>query len=1292
MKVMKQSRRSLRLTLLLSVLLLGLFGASAASAQEQQAAQQETSLFESAQADWNNQEWEQAIAKYRQFVQQFPSHPLAADAHFQLGYYLSYVASPEEAITEYEQAIALAPGTHDAHEAKIGIAALKFWQQDYETAYELFREVIVETQDWSLIKECTYRMKELRRLIQLQKLPEERNALMDCGPKALELVFQKQHINTSEKEMKKLIVLGRGGATMQQLKEAAQSKGLAAWGIKVNAEQLATLPKPFIIHIRPDHFVVVTNTSTEKIEYTDPHRGDTYRTREKFARIWRGYALVFAKEVPSSLRSQVLSKTEMQAIHGGHHLHGMNLGGPSGNPASKFENDPNSCSGPGLPRWSVNLSNYNFLVTDTDFSYSGKGPSVGVTRLYNADDPREGVFGRSWTFNYDVFLVVSPNGSVDVKREDGKVDNFVARGDGTFDPPRWVHDRLIKNADGTYKLEVKNSRLTEFFNAQGKLAQITDRNNNSVTLQYDTGGRLISVTDAVGRDTRFTYNAAGKISQITDPLGRKATFTYDANRNLISTVDMAGNVSTFTYNGASYMTSLTTPSGTTQVRMGTTPHFVEFPGLLKDIIDPLGNTTHFDTGDYIAWVIDARGNQTFYFNDSLGQTTEIEDPLGNKTKATFNTAAGDMTSSTDANGKITNLTYDARGNVTSVTDPLGNSTRFTYDSRDNLTQLVDPANKTYLFQYDGNNNLTKTTNPITGVITYAYDSFGQLTSVTDPRGNTITFTYDSAGNLIKSTNPNAGVTSSTYDGVGRVLSQTDFKNQTFNYTYDGIDRLTSIVRPGGGSTTYTYSCCTITSITDPAGTLSFVHDAAKRVTKFTNERNQTIQYAYDANGNLITLTYPDSKVVRYEYDATDRLRKVTDWLNNTTTYNYDPAGNVISSINSNGTLTGYRYDALNRMVSMVNASINGSVNSAYRFTLNSSGNRTDITATEPISLALPLKNIISTYDADNRIQTVAGTTYTHDGNGNVTSISGANAANYSYDIFDRLIQVTSASNNVQYQYDGLGNRSTRTAGGNTTKYIVNPNESLPQVLAETDNAGNITAYYVYGLGLISKVTPMGQPYYYSYDGNGNTIALTDSSSNVVNKYAYDAFGNLSSNSTETIANPFRYGGCYGVMDEGNGLLYMRARYYLPSIGRFTSKDPIGVLDDSNLYSYVRNNPVAFADPDGTLPIAVVGAVVGGLIDLGIQVTSNILDPCKSWNDINYRSVLISAGIGALTSMGGLPMLARLSKFERFAFLNSNDLIRIGIGRIPGKGMVPRISIGNTSRSASWVKWLAHWRN
>jgi RHS repeat-associated protein len=86
----------------------------------------------------------------------------------------------------------------------------------------------------------------------------------------------------------------------------------------------------------------------------------------------------------------------------------------------------------------------------------------------------------------------------------------------------------------------------------------------------------------------------------------------------------------------------------------------------------------------------------------------------------------------------------------------------------------------------------------------------------------------------------------------------------------------------------------------------------------------------------------------------------------------------------------------------------------------------------------------------------------------------------------------------------------------------------------------------------------------------------------VNRYAYDDFGREATNSVEGMANPFRYVGKYGVQTDANDLLYMRARYYKPSIGRFINKDPIGLQGGINPYLYVGANPIRFIDPNGLL--------------------------------------------------------------------------------------------------------------
>jgi RHS repeat-associated protein len=94
--------------------------------------------------------------------------------------------------------------------------------------------------------------------------------------------------------------------------------------------------------------------------------------------------------------------------------------------------------------------------------------------------------------------------------------------------------------------------------------------------------------------------------------------------------------------------------------------------------------------------------------------------------------------------------------------------------------------------------------------------------------------------------------------------------------------------------------------------------------------------------------------------------------------------------------------------------------------------------------------------------------------------------------------------------------------------------------------------------------------------------MSDSTQAIVNTYSYDAFGNIV-NQTETVPQPFKFVGQYGVMTEPNGFYYMRARYYDPEVGRFISEDPIGFEGgDVNLCVYASNNPLIYTDPYGLI--------------------------------------------------------------------------------------------------------------
>jgi len=124
-------------------------------------------------------------------------------------------------------------------------------------------------------------------------------------------------------------------------------------------------------------------------------------------------------------------------------------------------------------------------------------------------------------------------------------------------------------------------------------------------------------------------------------------------------------------------------------------------------------------------------------------------------------------------------------------------------------------------------------------------------------------------------------------------------------------------------------------------------------------------------------------------------------------------------------------------------------------------------------------------------------------------------------------------------------------------------------------------FYAYSLGLIGQEID-GEYTSYHFDYRGSTVALTDSSGQIVEQYQYSPYGLLlSGDSSKT---PFLFNGKYGVMTDANNLYYMRARFYSPEIKRFINQDILlgDVFEGQTLnrYAFVTGRPISFVDPFG----------------------------------------------------------------------------------------------------------------
>jgi RHS repeat-associated protein len=135
------------------------------------------------------------------------------------------------------------------------------------------------------------------------------------------------------------------------------------------------------------------------------------------------------------------------------------------------------------------------------------------------------------------------------------------------------------------------------------------------------------------------------------------------------------------------------------------------------------------------------------------------------------------------------------------------------------------------------------------------------------------------------------------------------------------------------------------------------------------------------------------------------------------------------------------------------------------------------------------------------------------------------------------------------------------------------------IIAEYDAGGTLIASYIHGPGVDEPIqmTRGGSAVYYTADGLGSIRDLTNSSQNIVEQYSYDSFGNLPA--PPTTGNPYTFTG--REHDPETGLLFYRARYYDPKVGRFLQEDPKGFDGgDVNFYAYVAGNPINAVDPYG----------------------------------------------------------------------------------------------------------------
>ena len=789
------------------------------------------------------------------------------------------------------------------------------------------------------------------------------------------------------------------------------------------------------------------------------------------------------------------------------------------------------------------------------------------------------------------------------------------------------------------------------------VSDITDPLGRNIDFDYNSKlpnqkNNLVLFRDAKGQNTLYNYGASlaekNLLMSIQLPKGNVITNSYEGKK-LVSTQTNNDNPTQYAYDpnyeqpgDENYtQTTTTTPEGevtVTEYNRNGNPHLVNSPvadiniayneiqvtkpesievngqsaafvydnmGNVLEMNMPLGVTHHFEYNarNDVTEYIDPRGKTYTNVYNSYGNMDQAISPRGT---TTFNhNTLGQLLSTTNPVGITVSYTYDLFGNLIQTDKPEGISSSQTYDLAGRIITTTDPRGTTTSLNYDANDNLLSETisNLVTG---FGFDENDNLVSITNAKGGVTSMNYEFDTDFLSSVSFGGNADSYTYLEDGKMETRTDPNGNTFTSVYDVLGRLSS-VSSSGDNLFYTYDDFNnILSVTNNSGTISFEYDALNRVTKTTDFWNNEVIYDYDDAGNLIEMIYPGNKSVYYSYYDDNLLHTVTDWNSAVTTYTYRDDGALTRIDYPNGTYCTYSYDNAGRQTGYDWRTSGGFVINAYAFEMDASGNHIRETITEPYSSpAILSEETAYAYNAVNRITTAGTNSFSFDSNGN-TLTKGSDG--FQYDDHNRLV-LASGSSNKQYVYDGNGNRRQKTVNSAVTRYILDI-LGMSKVLMETDAAGTPQNYYVYGLGLISRIDNSNQTSYYHYDFRGSTIAITDDTETITHQYQYDEFGKVIQLQEDSF-NPYRYVGAFGVMYEEDDLYFMRARYYDPEIGRFVSEDPIW---STNLYPYADGNPIMGIDPKGE-----------NTLECLISLANSIRDVAQEKDDY----ILMSAKVGSL---------------------------------------------------------------
>ena len=776
-----------------------------------------------------------------------------------------------------------------------------------------------------------------------------------------------------------------------------------------------------------------------------------------------------------------------------------------------------------------------------------------------------------------------------------------------------IYDHRLTFREGVTEVLDSHGELTVYHHRGGLVWKKVDANGGEHLWRYDDSRRLLAQTDPLGNSTLYRYDRWGNCTDSSDPCGGSVSAVYPAKGNLrnrpVSVTTPDGGTWEFGYDRSGNLVSRTNPEGAV-TRM------TYRNGAVASVKDPYGVVTRlaYDRFHNLTEASDSRGNTSLYGYDLLGRCVSVTNPKG----------------------AVQKREYDPVGRVVRVLDFDGNDIRLSYDGIDNLTEYRDNVQHVE-YGYSGMWKLTRRRDH-RGVVNFRYDREERLRRVTNERLQSYEFALDAVGNVTAEKGFDGAVRHYLRDRGGRVVRETLPSGTEREYGYDACSRVTRVSYPTAGDPDQTYAyglSGRLVQASRGESTVEFAYNSLGLPTRETADGN-TILRTYDHTGRILTLDSTAGASLRYTRNGYGELEGFTatggsdadgtgSWES---AHRHDTLGFEVERILPGGVVRSFAYDDIGRLVDARTRkdsrtrhmrryrwgvadrllSVEDSRRGETRYSYTPTGQleraeypdgREQWRKSDQTGNLYPDPDMrLRRYLGGGRLEQDGEWHCEYDADGNLTErylgtgrwLDGKKDRwRYRWNADGSLAKVVRPDKReVEFTYDALGRRLSKSFGTTVTRWVWNGNVPLHQwkqhreysVVEDRWNTDTERRDMTVWLFDEDSFVPMamikeGRSYSILTDQLGTPTEAYDTEGNEVWSRVLDMDGNVIGETGNKGMVPFLFQGQY--YDRETGLAYNRFRYYSPKMGMYVSQDPIGLAGGIlNLYGYVEDT-LSFID-------------------------------------------------------------------------------------------------------------------